>query len=139
MKKGNFIVLTFRSHQTLTELSVLILNYLRHNFNLDDDDYFKIEISLREAVINAIRHGNKGNPDKNVTVEFRWEKNYISIRVKDENDERVDFSKIENRLQKSDLLSFSGRGIMIMKSYMDRVDINSTPDGVEIVMEKRWP
>ena len=105
-----------------------------------DNDYFKIEISLREVINNAILHGNKSNPHKRVYVKFRWKKSRLLICIKDENDEKVDFDAIEKKLQSNDVLSFNGRGILLMKSYMDKVEFKPSKKGTEIIMVKYlWP
>ncbi len=103
---------------------------------MSDDTYFKTEISLREVINNAIIHGNKRDIQKWVHVTFRWTKARLYMVVKDENQEPVDFKEINKRLESNDLLAFNGRGIMIMKNYMDKVKFVSTGTGTEIFLEK---
>ncbi len=136
-KRGNEISLEFTSNLKFTEFCVLVFSYLKTSLNILDDDFFKIEISLREVINNAIIHGNKSDLNKRVYVNFRWDKSFIRISIKDENPEKVDFAEINKKLESNDVLSFNGRGILIMKSYMDRVEFISSDKGTEIVMEKR--
>ncbi len=141
MKKGNkkdLISLDFASELKFTEFCVLVFSYLRNILNLMEEDFFKIEISLREVINNAIIHGNKSDANKRVYVKFQWSKSHIRMSVRDENPEKVDFDKINKKLAENDLLSFHGRGIMIMKSYMDKVEFFSSEKGTEIVMEKAF-
>jgi len=128
--------LDFVSNIKLTEFCVLVFSYLKNVLKIGDNDFFKIEISLREVINNAILHGNKSNPHKRVYVKFRWNKSRLLICIKDENDEKVDFDEIGKKLQSNDVLSFSGRGIILMKSYMDKVEFKSSEKGTEIVMVK---
>jgi serine/threonine-protein kinase RsbW len=135
-KKKDQISLDFVSDLKFTEFCVLVFSYLRNDLNLLDDDFFKIEISLREVINNAIIHGNKLDITKRVFVRFSWNKSFIRLSVKDESREKVDFSKIDQRLEKNDLLAFNGRGILIMRSYMDKVQFIPSASGTEIIMEK---
>jgi serine/threonine-protein kinase RsbW len=93
-------------------------------------------MSLREVINNAIVHGNKLDENKRVFVNFYWNKKSLKIAIKDQNPEKVDFDEINKKLEKNDLLAFNGRGILIMKSYMDKVKFFPSKNGTEIVMEK---
>lgn len=135
-KKKDQISLDFVSDLKFTEFCVLVFSYLRNDLNLLDDDFFKIEISLREVINNAIIHGNKSDITKRVFVRFSWSKSFIRLSVKDESRKKVDFSEIDQRLEKNDLLAFNGRGILIMRSYMDKVRFIPSDSGTEIIMEK---
>jgi len=134
--KTDRISLDFVSDLKFTEFCVLVFGYLKNILNLVDDDFFKIEMSLREVINNAIVHGNKLDETKRVFVNFYWNKKSLKIAIKDQNAEKVDFDEINKKLEKNDLLAFNGRGILIMKSYMDRVKFFPSENGTEIVMEK---
>ena len=135
-KKDNLIALEFISDLKFTEFCVLVFSYIKNVLNIGDDNFFQVELSLREVINNAIIHGNKSDPQKRVYVKFKWDKKRLILIIKDENPDKVDFSEINKRLQSNDLLSFNGRGIMIMKSYMDKVKFIPSEHGTEIVMEK---
>jgi serine/threonine-protein kinase RsbW len=131
------ISLDFVSDLKFTEFSVLVFSYIKNLLHIQDDDFFKVEISLREVINNAILHGNKSDITKRVYVTFKWSKSRLWLRVKDENPDEVDFKAINKGLENNDLLSFNGRGIMIMRSYMDKVKFIPSDTGTEIVMEKK--
>ena len=135
-KKDTQISLDFVSNLKFTEFCVLVFSFLKSVLKIDDDDFFKVEIALREVINNAIIHGNKSNPLKRVYVKFKWSKSRLQISIKDENDEKVDFNAIRKKLKSNDVLSFNGRGIMLMKSYMDKVTFKASEGGSEIIMEK---
>jgi len=135
----NKIEMSFKSHLKFTEIGIMILSFLKNLLAIGDDDYFKIEISLREAISNAIIHGNRGDSSKLVRITFDWEKSLLRMRIGDENPRKVEFAEILNKIRQNDLLSSSGRGILIIKNYMDRVDFVSTDRGNEMVLEKRLP
>ncbi|MCK5058981.1 MAG: ATP-binding protein [Candidatus Aminicenantes bacterium] len=135
-KKTDHISLDFISDLKFTEFCVLVFGYLRNVLNLGDDDFFKVEMSLREVINNAIVHGNKSDSNKRVYVNFYWSKSFLRLSVRDENREKVDFDEINKKLAENDLLAFHGRGILIMKSYMDSVKFFPSENGTEIVMKK---
>jgi serine/threonine-protein kinase RsbW len=136
-KKENVISMAFKSNLKYTELGVLVLAFIKKILEINDDDFFKIEISLREAINNAIVHGNEKNPDKLVHVEFVWEKDSLRMRVRDEGDHEVNFDQIEDKINSCSILSTNGRGIMIIKSYMDKFEFHCLARGSEVVMEKK--
>jgi serine/threonine-protein kinase RsbW len=104
--------------------------------NIKEDEFFKIEISLREVLNNAIIHGNKTDKNKRICVTFWWTHDQFSMSIKDENPEKIDFNSINNKLLGNDLLSYNGRGILIMKSYMDKVEFHPSENGTEVILEK---
>jgi len=132
----NSLKLEFPSEIIYTDFCIIALNHLKDILKIDEDTFFKIEISLREAVNNAIVHGNEKDFNKKVKVEYEWNKEKIRIKVKDESKKKVNFEEIEKNLETNDVLSFSGRGILIMRSYMDRVDFKYDK-GTEILLEKK--
>jgi len=131
----NKIKLEFPSEIIYTDFCVIVLNHLKDILKIDEDTFFKIELSLREAVNNAIVHGNENDFNKKVEVEYLWSKKKILISVKDQSNKRVDFNEIEKSLENNDVLSFSGRGILIMRNYMDNVEFDYN-NGTLIVLEK---
>jgi anti-sigma regulatory factor (Ser/Thr protein kinase) len=132
-KKENIISMAFKSNLKYTELSVLVLTFIKKILEIGDDEFFKIEISLREAINNAIVHGNESNLSKLVHVEFIWEKSFVRMRVRDEGDHEVRFDQIEKKINSCSLLSANGRGIM------DKFEFHCLGRGSEIIMEKKLP
>jgi len=137
VKNENKISVTFKSDLKYTELSVLVLGFIKKLLAIDDEVFFKIEISLREAVNNAIVHGNGRDIDKLVHMEFVWDKSFLRIRVRDENSRKVNLQEVEDKINSCSLLSFNGRGIMIIKNYMDSFTFRCLPGGSEVIMEKK--
>jgi anti-sigma regulatory factor (Ser/Thr protein kinase) len=137
VKNENRISVAFKSDLKYTELSVLVLAFIKKLLAIDDEVFFKIEISLREAVNNAIVHGNGRDVDKLVHMDFIWGKSFLRLRVRDENSRKVDLQEVEDKINSCSLLSFNGRGIMIIKNYMDSFAFHCLPGGSEVIMEKR--
>ncbi len=134
--KDQEISLDFESNIQFTEFCAFILSFLKKSLKINEDDLFKIEISMREAVNNAIIHGNKNNSQKRVFVKFEWNKKHVVIHVKDENPNKIDFIKIKGKIKKNNILSFQGRGILIMENYMDKIEFLYSKNGNEVIMEK---
>jgi anti-sigma regulatory factor (Ser/Thr protein kinase) len=85
VKYVNRISIAFKSDLKYTELSVLVLGFIKKLLDSDDEKFFKIEISLREAVNNAIVHGNGRDLNKLVHMDFVWDRTFLRIHVRDEN------------------------------------------------------
>lgn len=136
MSNRDKISINFTNNLKYTEFTVFILTFLKNILTISDDDMFKIEISLREVINNAIIHGNKSNPEKRVYLDFEWEKDLLILTITDENDTPVDFNQILKKIEERDLLSFNGRGILIMRTYMDNVKFSNIKGGTRIVLEK---
>ena len=136
MLTGRKISTNFVSNLKFTEFTVFILNFLKNILKISDDDMFKIEISLREVINNAIIHGNKSNPKKRVFLDFEWKNRKLKLTVTDQNTDTVDFKEINERIESKDVLSLNGRGILIMKNYMDRVNFSNIETGTRVVLEK---
>ena len=79
-----------------------------------------VEIALREALANAIIHGNHQNPQKHVHVRFRCKPDEVSIAVKDEG-RGFDINTITDPTAPENTGSIHGRGIYLMKVFMDEV------------------
>jgi len=93
----------------------------------------EVEIALREALANAIIHGNHENPGKHVHVRCRCETSEISIAVKDEG-RGFDVDKIADPTAPENNGSIHGRGIYLMKALMDEVRFED--GGVAVHMRK---
>ena len=92
--------------------------------------------AYREAVINAILHGNKNNPSRNVDIRLDLlEAGGIQVKIRDQG-EGFDPESIRDPLENDNLLSESGRGILIMRALMDRVEIKPSERGTKICLYK---
>lgn len=92
-----------------------------------------VEIALREALANAIVHGNHENPRKQVHVRCRCKPDEVSIAVKDEG-RGFDINKVADPTAPENTGSVHGRGIYMMKVLMDEVHFEE--GGVVVQMRK---
>lgn len=86
----------------------------------DEESTFAIRISLEEAIVNAIRHGNKLDSSKRVRVESVASRRAVQISVEDEGP-GFDRHHIPDPTAEENLCRPSGRGILLIESYMDAV------------------
>ena len=109
-----------------------IADYMK--FPQDDRD--SLAIAVTEIVGNAISHGNRGDSNKKVIVEFEYKNNTIIVTVYDEG-KGFDVNEIENPLEPENLLKESGRGIFIVRALMDKVEFIRTENGSAIRLTKK--
>jgi serine/threonine-protein kinase RsbW len=100
-----------------------------------DEDVMKISMAVREAAVNAVLHGNAYDPGKKVTLDFERTAADLVITIRDQG-KGLDVSKIPDPLAPENLMKTSGRGIFIIRSFMDEVQINPSQTGTEIKLVK---
>ncbi len=92
----------------------------REKFNLNDDIYGNIMISITESVNNAIIHGNSSNKSKNVKITLILDEGMIKFKIEDEG-EGFDYSSLPDPTAPENLEKPGGRGIFLMKNLADEV------------------
>jgi serine/threonine-protein kinase RsbW len=101
----------------------------------DEDTTLDISMVAREAAVNAVLHGNKKDPAKHVTVSFELTGADLKITVADEG-AGLDPDAIPDPLAQENLLRPSGRGVFLMRAYMDEVHFRQLTPGTEITLVK---
>jgi serine/threonine-protein kinase RsbW len=101
----------------------------------DDEEVMKISMAVREAAINAVSHGNAYDPGKKVTLAFERTPRDLVIVVRDQGT-GLDIGKIPDPLAPDNLMKTSGRGIFLIRSFMDVVEIHPSQTGTELKMIK---
>lgn len=114
------------------ELVQVVLDSSLQRLEFDDDSRYWIGIAVREAVANAIKHGNQQDPGKRVEVELVIEHQEVVIRIHDEG-EGFDPSGVDDPLDPENLLKPDGRGIFYMNRFMDDIQYNFRPEGGTVV------
>jgi len=99
---------------------------------LSEDTSHWIGIAVREAVANAIKHGNRNDPDKQVEVDFGIEDDTVVVRVADQG-EGFDPKSLPDPLSPDNLLRPNGRGIFFMRKFMDDIEYTFRPEGGTVV------
>ncbi|HOQ05679.1 MAG TPA: ATP-binding protein [Anaerohalosphaeraceae bacterium] len=103
-----------------------------------EEDLFAIHLALEEAFVNAIQHGNQGDPSKKIHVQYSITPSRFEISIADEGpgfqpDALPDPREPEN------LYKCSGRGVLLIRSFMDQVQYNSKGNQVRMVKFKSKP
>lgn len=101
----------------------------------DEDTVMQISMAVREAAVNAVLHGNNYAEDKKVTVDFETTSGDLVITIRDQGS-GLDVDNIPNPLAPENLMKTSGRGIFLIRSFMDEVQIHPSPAGTEIKLIK---
>ncbi len=102
----------------------------------DEEEVSRISMAMREATVNAVLHGNHYDPDKKVTVTFENNGRTLVMKVADQGP-GLDLAKVPDPLAPENLLKQSGRGIFLIKAFMDEVSIRNLAPGTELTMIKR--
>lgn len=101
----------------------------------DEDTASQVAMVSREAAVNAVLHGNKKDPRKQVKARFTLTHESLSIQIADEGG-GFDPSDIPDPLSPEGLLKPSGRGIFLMRAIMDEVNFRELSPGTEITLVK---
>ncbi|HSP88975.1 MAG TPA: ATP-binding protein [Ignavibacteriaceae bacterium] len=109
------------------------VNYFSKDIGIDESKINGLMLSVTEATTNAIIHANKNDPSKMVKIDVFVEDKYLTIKVKDEG-KGFDPSKIPDPTASENLLKDSGRGVYLMRIYMDELKFNITPTGTETIL-----
>ncbi len=104
----------------------------------DDDECGRIAMAVREATVNAVLHGNRYDPIKRVTVSFDSTPDALTVAVRDEG-LGLDPATLPDPLAPENLLKQSGRGIFLIRTFMDEVRFRILSPGMEVIMIKFVP
>ncbi|HET7435033.1 MAG TPA: ATP-binding protein [Thermoanaerobaculia bacterium] len=139
MERGDTerIDITISSRFENIELVQVIAEHLCENAGVDEDGSHWIGMAVREAVANAIKHGNKLDVRKKVNATFELQDGVdLTISISDQG-EGFDPEKVSDPLNPQNLMKTSGRGIFYMKTFMDQVNYSfNAGGGTSLVMRK---
>jgi serine/threonine-protein kinase RsbW len=102
----------------------------------DEDMRGGISMAVREAMINAVLHGNAYDPAKRVNLTFEQNGRELIITITDQG-KGLDPAEVPDPLAPENLMKQSGRGIFLMRAFMDEVRIRKVDPGTEITLIKR--
>jgi serine/threonine-protein kinase RsbW len=135
--------LEFTSAFEMLDFVQVVSDHMTRGVGLDEDSCHWVGVAIRESVINAIKHGNRNDGRKRVFVDIEAttldQGPALSIRVRDEG-EGFEPEEIADPLAPENLLKSSGRGIFLIRRFMDQVHLARAPEGgMEIRMTKHVP
>lgn len=140
MTNGSTVRLEFHSAFDMLDFVQVVGDHMGRMAGLDDDALHWVSVAVRESVINAIKHGNRNDEQKRVFVEFTMlhaDAPGIAIRVRDEGP-GFDPETLPDPLAPENVLKSSGRGIFLIRNFMDEMRLHRAPEGgMEMLMVKR--
>lgn len=105
----------------------------------NEDECYRIGMSVREGVINAFHYGNQEKPDKKIHLAVDLTQEKMVIHVMDEG-KGFQLNDVPDPLAEENLLSTSGRGIFLMRAFMDEFSVvPGKTGGAEVIMSKKIP
>ncbi len=132
------IRLSIGSRYENIELVQAVLDETLAPLPIDSDTGYWMGIALREALTNAIKHGNGLDPEKKVDVCLRVDKNGIDITVEDQGG-GFDPGAVADPLAPDNLLKTEGRGIFYMRRFMDKIDYDfGAKGGTKVRLHKKF-
>jgi serine/threonine-protein kinase RsbW len=134
------VILEVSSAVEVLKLVDQVSEQFAHMAGLDDDAVFSFGVAVREAAVNAMKHGNAGDRRKRVHIEFdvRDEDGqpYVHVCVRDQGI-GFDPACLPDPLSAENVCVTSGRGIFLMRAFMDDVTVHRAANGgTEVVMRK---
>ena len=109
------------------------VNYFSIELNIKQEKIPGLLLSVTEATTNAIIHANKSDRNKMVQITVNVEDGKLIIKIKDEG-VGFDPEAVPDPTTPENLLKDSGRGLYLMKIYMDDLRYNITPEGTETIL-----
>lgn len=103
--------------------------------NFTGEDIFAIHLALEEALINAVKHGNKFDPSKKINLNYIVSDEKFEITVTDQGSGFTPGTLPDPRVEEN-LYKPSGRGVLLMRSYMDVIEFNETGNTVHMIKFK---
>lgn len=141
LMRGGTVRLQIHSHFDMLDFVQVVSDRMGQFAGLDEDAIHWIGVAVRESVINAIKHGNREDYGKMVTVEFVMtpaaQPSELVVRVLDQG-AGFDPQEVADPLAPENVLKPSGRGIFFMRNFMDDVTLRRGDEGgMEVRMVKK--
>jgi serine/threonine-protein kinase RsbW len=102
---------------------------------LEEEDIYRIAMAVREAAVNAVLHGNSYDPEKSITASFESTADSLIVKIADQG-KGLDPDTLPDPLAPENLLRGSGRGIFLIRSFMDEVHFRQLHPGTELTLIK---
>jgi serine/threonine-protein kinase RsbW len=103
---------------------------------LDEEQQFHIGVAVREAAVNAVLHGNEYDPSKRILVSLENTGTELRFVISDQG-KGVDPEALPDPLAPENLMRGTGRGIFLIRSFMDEVHFRQLHPGTELTLIKR--
>ncbi len=108
---------------------------IARNMGFGEDEIHKIGMAVRESIVNAVVHGNRYNRRKKVHLAVSSAADHVTVRIGDEG-EGFDVNSLRNPVADTNLLQQSGRGIFLIKAFVDEFSVRRLDPGTEVMLVK---
>jgi serine/threonine-protein kinase RsbW len=130
------ITVTVASRVAHVDLIHAISDQVAAMMGFDNDEILNLGLAVREAAINAIKHGNGMDPKKRVRVTFTFDDEELCVAVRDRG-KGFDPNNVADPTLPENLYQPSGRGVLLMKAFVDRVEVHGqNGKGAEVFLFK---
>ncbi|HKS82230.1 MAG TPA: ATP-binding protein [Candidatus Acidoferrales bacterium] len=133
------IEITFETLLESVDLAESVVMRVSEASGFEEEDVHKIGMAVREGVINAYNYGNQQDRSKKIRMTLEFEPERMIVYVLDQG-KGFELTEIPDPLAEENLLRTSGRGLFLMRAFMDEFSIHRGPGGgAELVMAKKLP
>lgn len=126
------VCIDFESRMDILEPIQAFVDRLAAVGGLDEDGVHDLSVSVRECVVNALKHGNKLDPKKRVSVAFGFTNGAIEVWIQDQG-AGFDPDAVPDATAPENLLNAAGRGLFFMRAFMSEVEYIFPPEGGTVV------
>ncbi len=135
--ESSVVEVTLESDLKNVEVAEEISRRVAGTAGFDEEEQHRIEMAVHESMINAIWHGNKNDSSKSIWLRFQIHRDRLEIHIRDQGN-GFNLKDIPDPLADENLLNVSGRGIFLIRSFMDEFRVeNIKGAGTEVTMVKR--
>src|SRR5687767_15592413 len=121
--------------ESVDQAEELILGFAG-NAGFREDDLHRIGMAVRESMVNAVVHGNRYNANKKVRFSVSHQSGRYTVRIADEG-EGFEFDQVPDPLAPENLMRTSGRGLFLIRSFMDEFQMaHLEHGGTEVTLVK---
>lgn len=117
--------------ESIADASAAAVEFARKR-GFDDDALYGVDMAVREAVTNAVMHGNRLDNRKSVELKFQVSEAELEITVRDRG-AGFNVSMVPDPTEGPNLLKASGRGILFIRTFMDNVNWFVHPEGGTVI------
>jgi serine/threonine-protein kinase RsbW len=120
--------MTLDSTLESVEVAEEIVLKAARDLGIEEDDLGQIGMAIRETMVNAVVHGNRYNAKKRVHLSVETTPSSLIVTIGDEG-EGFDMNALPDPLAEENLLRQSGRGLLLIRAFMDDFDLHPRPGG----------
>ncbi len=127
-------ILVIKSDPSELKNVEVFVNELFQEYNIHKNHFNKVYLCISEAVVNSIKHGNRNDKNKTVSIIVNYNSTELNIEIKDEGD-GFKLKYVKDPTKSSNIRSESGRGILIIKSLSEQIEYNKKGNSIHFKID----